>query len=224
MQEASASIQLASQLIEIAPQLLWFGLAAWVVWRYAPALLSRLTSFRAGDVEIQLAGEALDAAVDSARRHDVQLAEKSRQWQVQVPAADKRRALARARRRARLLQGARILWVDDRPENNNSETSMFGKLGADIDTARDSAQALALLAASGYDLILSDMDRHGDPRAGLDLLADYRRRDGEKSPLIFYLGTLDPAKGTPAGAFGITNRPDELLHLVIDALDRRATE
>ena len=32
--------------------------------------------------------------------------------------------------------------------------------------------------------------------------------------------------GIPAGAFGLTNRPDELVHLVIDALERRipATE
>jgi len=222
--EQLASYQLASQLIEITPQLLWFALVAWVVGRYAPMLLSRLTSFRAGEVEIQLAREALDAAADSVQRQTVQIAEKDRQWQVRVPAADKRRALTRAQRCSRLLQGARLLWVDDRPENNNSEATMFSRLGVDIDTARDSTQALELVAAGSYDVIVSDMERDGDPAAGLGFLTDYHHRDGEKVPLVFYVGTLDPSKGTPAGAFGITNRPDELLHLVIDVLDRRARE
>jgi hypothetical protein len=27
-------------------------------------------------------------------------------------------------------------------------------------------------------------------------------------------------RGTPPGAFGITNRPDELIHLVLDVLER----
>jgi hypothetical protein len=32
---------------------------------------------------------------------------------------------------------------------------------------------------------------------------------------------LDPRKGIPAQAFIITNRPDELLRLAIDALERK---
>jgi hypothetical protein len=38
--------------------------------------------------------------------------------------------------------------------------------------------------------------------------------------VIFYLWDYKPELGTPAGAFGITKRPDKLLHLVIDALAR----
>ena len=38
--------------------------------------------------------------------------------------------------------------------------------------------------------------------------------------VVFYVGRVDRAAGVPAGSFGITNRPDELLHLVMDALER----
>ena len=34
------------------------------------------------------------------------------------------------------------------------------------------------------------------------------------------LTEIDPTRGIPAGAFGVTNRPDQLLNLVLDALAR----
>jgi hypothetical protein len=37
-------------------------------------------------------------------------------------------------------------------------------------------------------------------------------------PLIYYV--TDSDLGMPAGAFGLTNHVDELLHLVLDALER----
>ena len=39
-------------------------------------------------------------------------------------------------------------------------------------------------------------------------------------PLIFYVSVRDEEKPLPVGAFGLTNRPDVLVHLVIDALER----
>ena len=47
------------------------------------------------------------------------------------------------------------------------------------------------------------------------------REDDDPTPVIFYIGIFDPKLGIPGGAFGITNRPDELLHLVLDALERK---
>jgi hypothetical protein len=43
---------------------------------------------------------------------------------------------------------------------------------------------------------------------------------GFSRPVIFYVGRPEPGAGVPAGAFGLTNRPDQLLQLVIDALSR----
>lgn len=39
-------------------------------------------------------------------------------------------------------------------------------------------------------------------------------------PVVFYVGEVDPKKGTPVYAFGLTNRPDELVHLILDILER----
>jgi hypothetical protein len=46
------------------------------------------------------------------------------------------------------------------------------------------------------------------------------REAGFSQPVIFYVGRPEPGAGVPAGAFGLTNRPDQLLQLTIDALSR----
>jgi len=41
------------------------------------------------------------------------------------------------------------------------------------------------------------------------------------TPVIFYVDAIDPTKGVSPLAFGMTNRPDEFLHLTLDALERK---
>jgi hypothetical protein len=41
------------------------------------------------------------------------------------------------------------------------------------------------------------------------------------TPVIFYVGSSDPQSEPPPGSFGLTTDPAELLHLVLDALERR---
>jgi hypothetical protein len=40
--------------------------------------------------------------------------------------------------------------------------------------------------------------------------------------IIYYAGYVDEARPVPIGAFGITDRPDEVLHLILDVLEREA--
>ena len=51
------------------------------------------------------------------------------------------------------------------------------------------------------------------------MLATFRS-EGIVLPVILYVGNLDSGANVPAGAFGITNRPDVLLTLVGEALTR----
>ena len=120
---------------------------------------------------------------------------------------------------AGVLPGARILWVDDRPENNLFERATFKSMGIGISLATSTEGAVATLQAEPADLLISDMERYGNRAAGLQLL---ERLQGlpERPATIFYVGSLDRGRGTPPGAFGITNRPDELIHYVLDVLER----
>ena len=137
-----------------------------------------------------------------------------------MPKEDKKAALNRAKQHLNTFRNAKILWLDDYPENNRNERRMFRQLRADTDIARNSNEALEMLRCDIYDLVISDIARDDeDDLDGLQFLSELRKTDAD-TPVIFYIGVMEPGKGVPEHAFGITDRPDELLHLTLDALER----
>ena len=100
----------------------------------------------------------------------------------------------------------------------------FGALITFAATTDEASRALQTSAEQHqpFDIILSDISRSLPtpyPTAGLTMLPRLRNA-GFHQPVIYYIGRPNADAGVPAGAFGITNRPDRLLHLVIDALSR----
>jgi hypothetical protein len=127
-------------------------------------------------------------------------------------------ALRRARRLALALTGTRILWVDDHPENNVWERHALESLGVTFLTVERTETAEASLIAGTFDLVISDIARYngdGDGILGLPRL----KAAAPGIPIVLYVGVLNRA-GTPPGAFGITNDPEELFHFILDVVDR----
>jgi CheY-like chemotaxis protein len=127
--------------------------------------------------------------------------------------------MRRVRMVASVLEGARMLWVDDRPGNNLYERATFKSMGVSISLATSTEGAVAMLETEPVHVLISDMDRNGNKKAGLELLNRIKYLPG-RPETIFYVGSVDRERGTPPGAFGITNRPDELIHYVLDVLER----
>jgi CheY-like chemotaxis protein len=96
---------------------------------------------------------------------------------------------------------------------------ILNSLGILVEVARTSKDGLAALAVAKFDVVISDMMRNEVPDEGLRFLAQMRNSKLHR-PTIFTVGRFDPSLGTPAYAFGITNRVDEMLNLVFDALER----
>jgi CheY-like chemotaxis protein len=200
-------------------------LAFYVVWLLRAPLkeaVNRVTGFEGWGVKFALSGgeRAMDAAFE--------MANKNPKWSAEATEHERQKALEKAKARRKIFEGSEILWVDDRPSNNRNESRMLRSFGALItfacttDEARDAIKD-ANSQARPFHLILSDISRDLPPppnaRAGLDMLAAFRA-EGITLPLIFYIGEPKPGAGTPEGAFGITHRPDVLLTLVGDALER----
>ena len=205
--------------------LVWTGLAFYIVWLLRASLtgvVNRLTGFEAWGVKFALSGgeEAMASAFE--------IADKKPKWTAAATEEERQKALEKAKARRKVYEGAEILWVDDNPSNNRNESRMLLSFGAVITFACTTNEAREAIKAADsearpFHLLLSDISRDSPPppnaRAGLEMLEKFRE-EGITLPVIFYIGTPKPDAGTPAGAFGITHRPDVLLTLVGDALGR----
>jgi CheY-like chemotaxis protein len=203
--------QSRASLISILPTVMWIILVGLVFVLLRRTLesnvLPRLTGAKGPGFEFSFAAAAnqLDEAI--ANSHAT------------VSQGDRRGALGRAERHLGILQGARILWVDDAPEGNRQERKLLHSLGIIIDLADETDEALTRLARAEYDLVITDMARDGDDKAGQTLIRRMREKRIYRWTII-YLREFHPDDGTPAWAFAITNRPDQLLHYVIDIMER----
>jgi hypothetical protein len=127
-------------------------------------------------------------------------------------------ALRRARLVSSVLAGARILWVDDNPENNAWECGLLRMLRAHVVLVTRTDTALDCLRAESFDLVLSDISRGGVDDEGVRALPEIKAV-APKTPVAFYVGYMTGPVG-PEGSAGITNDPEELLHLILDRLER----
>jgi len=72
-------------------------------------------------------------------------------------------------------------------------------------------------------VVISDMGRPPDPRAGYTLL-DVMRERHDETPFLIYAGSRSPEHVREArahGAIGATNSPQELIGMVTQAVSRR---
>lgn len=130
-------------------------------------------------------------------------------------------AIGRAVRARKWCENKRILWVDDRPGNNHKLAEVFKQLlGVQIDFATSTVDGLQALRVSiDYAVVITDMARPDNDQAGLELIR-VARAEQIYRPTVIYSSLDNESIGVPAGAFGLTNRPDQLLHLVIDICER----
>jgi hypothetical protein len=114
-----------------------------------------------------------------------------------------------------------VLWVDDRPDNNIIERRSMAAYNISFVLAQSTGQALAELRKQRFDAIISDMGRPPDFQAGYTLL-EAVRGSGDGTPYFIYAGSRAAAHVREAlsrGAQGTTNRGDELLQMLLQALN-----
>lgn len=193
-------------VVGLLPHVLWAAVVVAIfVWIGPEAIrsaLRRLSKVGVAGVELEFRDE-LEAAVEAREKPSTP--------------EDVARASRRLAASAPLVRGSRILWVDDQPENNHLDVRLLRSAGAKVTLAESTAEAFREMGRAHFDIVISDISRGDDPTAGLRMAEIFPAR-GVSSPLIFYVG--EARKPIPDGAFGVTDRPDELLHLILDALAR----
>ena len=168
--------------------------------------------------EIVQAASLLQAALTNAQNQT--------QTQAHIPEAERTKETAERINRlvtpgaSQQLTIASVLWVDDLPANNKYERQALEALGIQFTISTSTKDALEKVQREKYDVIISDMGRPGDQRAGYTLLQKLRDM-GILVPFIIYSGSKLPehiAEARRRGAFGSTNDPEELLELVVNAI------
>lgn len=116
---------------------------------------------------------------------------------------------------------ARILWVDDHPDNNVFVQRALEALDIEVKIARSTDEAVAVLRRERFAAVISDMGRPPDPRAGYTLLSEVRQ-GGYDGPFYLFAieGSLEPnrAEARERGAQGSTDRADELIRMVLRSI------
>ncbi|NEC50833.1 response regulator [Actinospica acidiphila] len=197
------------KIVGTVPSVLWVAFAATVYLTLRTTLIQRmmprLTAVRALGIEVELAAELLDRAQEES--------------ETAVPPTVRRTALGRLEHAAELLKGGRILWVDDHPEGNSALVELFRKAGMEVDLALSTEEATRLFRRRSYDVLISDMTRDGDQRAGVELLRNLEQYHVD-TPALVYAGHFDPERGVDRRIFAATSVPVELVHYVIDLMER----
>ena len=203
--------EIVIEIVKIIPSVLWVFLVAFLVFLFRKVinndLLSRLTNFKALGVEASFIKQELDHVASSSRN--------------EVAGTDESRSQVarRAGRIKNILSGTRILLVNDVPAEMNAVVSILEELKIRVSIATSTNEAIDRLKNNRFDLVVSDMRRGDEIDAGARLLSETRKLGIDK-PTIFIVGNYKPDRGVPAYAFGITNRVDELLNLIFDAIER----
>lgn len=201
---------------------LWPGILLYTLFLFEPQFRTLLERFGHGDISVKAAGlefklktAALALSAASAKQPDEEVTP-DKAAGVLNQAVPNEASLQE-------LGNASVLWVDDRPQNNRFERSALQQLGVTVDLSTSTDDALKRLSLDSYDLIISDMGRPPDDRAGYTLLDALRKRQNQ-TPFLIYAGSRSPqhiAEAVAHGAIGCTNRPAELMTLATEAILRR---
>ena len=194
-----------TEILSLAPHLFWAAVALTILFIIGP---SRIRDAFTKVTKIELAG------IEVEFKSEIEAAARARE--IDPPPQLRDRLARRLEHRRSLISGARILWIDDCPKNNTIEIGLLRSFGAAVDLALSNKDASERLRSAVYDIVLSDMARDHDAEAGKRIMPDVKSAV-LSPPLILYVGKV---RSLPEGAFGLTIRLDELLHLILDALER----
>lgn len=112
---------------------------------------------------------------------------------------------------------ARILWVDDNPQNNEFITKQLVQMGIEVIQSESTQSAMQKLETTSFASIISDMGRNEGDTEGYKLL-DKVRALGLKTPYYIFAGsdkTEHNLQTIEAGGNGSTNSSIKLTRWIL---------
>ena len=171
-----------------------------------------------GPINFQMQAAAVEAAATAARDWQAKVPSQ----QIDLPRIRKTVGKAFTPQASENLIGKSILWVDDNPINNELAVRALRRLQLDVEQVTSTDAALMAFQRRHYDLVISDMGRGEDMRAGYDLLLKMQQTGIERPFLIF--ASLDkPEFRREAEERGAQLSTNDMLELIDSQSDEVAT-
>src|SRR5262245_15930165 len=184
-----------------------------VVWSIALVVLAmalrrnKIDRVTVGPLSIRMKQEAVDATASAARA-----------WKTPAQKVDVPRIRATVDRAftpeiANNLTGKAVLWVDDNPANNTLVVRALRRFHLDVEQVLDTEAALTAMHQRTFDLVISDMGRGANMRAGYELLKAIRSR-GSQVPFFIFSSDDKPEYRREAQQLGAQLSTNNMLELV----------
>jgi len=129
----------------------------------------------------------------------------------------------RAEPRRRILDGVRVLIVDDEEDICQIVLSVVCAYGAEGECAMSAAQARTIMARSEFDVLLSDINMPAE--SGYTLLRSVRQHSNDSirsvaaAAMTARVGFVDRQQATAAGFDRIIAKPFDMIALVISVVE-----
>ncbi len=206
--------ELILETIKIIPNFIWFGLLFFLILRYDDEirkLISRISKVKLPGVTIEII------------RDELMKTEK-----IKIGSLPTREEQVSLIKRVEFVKSnlvvLKVLWIDNRPSNNISESRILEEIGLKVTFVPSSEEALNFIQANNFDLIISDITRNDVELEGISFLKTLVEYHHNNIPTIFYTSfdKSDKKNGVPPYAFAITSKPIELIHYCLDIMERNA--
>jgi CheY-like chemotaxis protein len=175
-----------------------------IAWRR-----KNISSISLGPINFQMQEAAVEAAATAERQWQAKTAGQK----VDVHRIRATVAAAFMPEVADNLTGKSVLWVDDNPANNELAVRALRKLRLDVEQTTSTELALEAMQRRHFDLVISDMGRGSDMRAGYGLLHAIRDR-GIKVPFVIFAGSDRPEFRREAAEHGAQLSTNDMLELI----------
>jgi hypothetical protein len=111
----------------------------------------------------------------------------------------------------------RLLWIHDDPDTVKGVLRKLETAVSRLTIVRTRTGLVDALQRADYDVVISNVERFGDPDAGFDDMEYLRREHLFEGPIIFFVGRVDrnrEALALSLGAHGMVNRYDQIMSLL----------
>jgi CheY-like chemotaxis protein len=155
---SQSKVWFLQQLAELAKVILLFVLMGFLIWHWS-FFLEWMRNIRHAEL-LGVKFDIVEANENIGKIFEKRTSEIYSKQDIEQA----RSAITQAARVAPAIQGARILWVDERPQNNVYERRVLQGMGISVQLALNTKEAIYLITngRENPDLIVSDMGREDE--------------------------------------------------------------